>query len=334
MTKLALNAYRGYTAAAIKSRADVPTQASMTVVGTTVECENIDTDQIASVLGIAVNDFEGQHSHANVNQWSGFGPYNRRISAQALINEILAPFDSDEWCGYNHGAVTPGWKNAPNTSDVWVNNGDNAEMFVDLTVGEIKWHELGIVGVVFAIYDGATLVAYGSRNFNDASVTDDVTGLYATVLNCATQKTYTLKVWLVDATAYGFDDTQIVCRLPNTLDVTRTVMIKYASSWVYTDTNTMNLPSPWVQNGAAAMNWTTGVFNIGSIARITACNVRIKVRLINWLDQLVASGYIIGDASNYYSYDPMDGIDITGSVDLGNDLNWGYKVYVDFEYYL
>lgn len=331
--------YRGYTADYVKTRAEVPDQGDMTVSGNDVQCVNLTMTKLKNGVGGSSYKLSELCKHANRNQWSGFGTKVRSVAAQALVNsDPTENYKFGDHAGYNHGAVTPGWKSGhPATADIWVNNGDDAEFLVDIVVGEVKWHEVanGIVGVVFALYDGATIVGYVARNFNDASVTDDVTGLYA-YIQANMEKTYTGKIWLVDSTDFGpegFDDSQIVCRLPNTSDFTRTVKIKYMSSWVFSDTGNMNLPSPWVQNQSHAMNWTNGVFNIGSIARLTECNVRIYVRLFNWLDQLVASGYIVGDANNYYEYDPMDGIDITGTVDLGEDLIWGYKVYVDFEYY-
>lgn len=329
--------YRGYSAAMIKSRASIPDQADMVVNGDNVEYNLVNMTKIMNALGASTLKQTELHNHPNVNLWSGFGPVTRTVSNYVLINCIKNPYGKNEFAGYNHNAVAPGWLNSsPDTSDLWVNNGATAEISVDVKVGEVKWHEVanGIVGVVFALYDGSSLVAYAFRNFNDSSVQDDVTSLIAS-FTTHVEKTYTGKIWLVDSTDFGpegFDGSQIVCRLPNTNDFQRTVKIKYASSWVFSDTNDMNLPSPWVQNSAHAMNWTTGVFNIGSIARLTACNVRIRVRLIDWLGNLASSGYIIGDATTYYSYDPMDGIDITGMVDLGQDLQWGYKVYVDFEY--
>ena len=54
-----LSAYRAFTAAQIKSRADVPNQADMTVVGTTVECVAITTTKIRNILASGLNLVKG-----------------------------------------------------------------------------------------------------------------------------------------------------------------------------------------------------------------------------------------------------------------------------------
>jgi hypothetical protein len=41
-----ISAYRGFTAAAIKAKANIPAQADMTVVGTTVDCKNISVSMV------------------------------------------------------------------------------------------------------------------------------------------------------------------------------------------------------------------------------------------------------------------------------------------------
>ena len=342
MATKTISAYRGYTAAAIKARADIPNQGDMTVSGSDVLCADVNTTKIRNAIGAAINTVGGLNQHANVNEWSGFGPTVRSIAAQVLVNsDGAAPHAEGEFAGYNHGAVTPGWKpNHPVTSDLWVDNGGDAEFLVDITVGEVKWHEVanGIVGVVFALYDGGALVAYVARNFNDESVTDDCTGLYAYVENCALEKTYTGKIWLVDSTDFGpegFDGSQIVCRLPNTNDFTRTVKIKAASSVIFDSTGTDEAPSPWVNSNpppakAIAMNWGTGYVSIPfSIVAPTNSwsNVRVYAVLRNWLDEVVGQADIWNGP-----YSAMD--DLYGTADLGmiNIPNYGYSVRVYFEY--
>jgi hypothetical protein len=224
MGKAVLSAYRGFTAAAIKSRASVPNQADMTVVGTTVECANIDIVKIRNALGISALDFVSQHQSADVNQWSGFGPTKRTISSQALVNSEEAPRGLYEFAGYNHNAVTPGWIGSAPSGNIWVTPGGTAYITVDVNVGEVRYQEIagGIVGITLAIYYGGSLMGWASRNFESSSVQNDVTGLSVALSTWVDGRTYTGKVWLVSDTT-EFDDTQIVCRLPNTSDFTVTV---------------------------------------------------------------------------------------------------------------
>jgi len=334
MSKAILNAYRGFTATAIKNRATVPDAADMTVVGTTVECADIDIEKIRDALGITSLDFNAQANDAVVNPWSGFGPAERSVSGQEIVNFVADPDGLFEWAGYNHTAITPGWQTgglAAATADLWVDSGGDAVFSVNVNVGEVQYQNISpaIVGICLAIYnDTGNLVAWGVRNFDGASVQNDVTNLQATLSGVTLEHTYTGRIWLVDDTS-DFDDTQQVCYLPNTAAFAKTVKIKTASVWYYSDGGTQTIPSPWTQNGAAGMNWTTGYFDIGMIATNNSygSSFRIVATLRDWNNDVIGTADIYSGA-----YNALD--DITGSVYLNmtNIPAYGYKVIIEFLY--
>lgn len=324
------NIYRGYSAADLYNRASAT--ADKTQQASSVDFTNITTMKIRNVLGESLNTIRGLSRSDNVNVWSGFGPTVRSVSSQALVNS--KPSDGEEandFAGYNHGARIPGWISSAPSADIWVNSGGNAVFSVDVYVGEVLWHTVanGIVGIVLAIYDGSTLVAWGARNFNDSSVKDDVTGLQATITGVSLQKTYTGKVWLVDSTA-DFDESQIVCRLPNTSNFSQTVKIKAASSCYYSATGTGQPPAPWTNNnGPLGINWTTGYVTIGYDLQTNNSwsNVRVKATLYNWLDEVIGTADIFNAA-----YNALDSLDGTAYVGMANIPAYGYRVVVEFLY--
>jgi hypothetical protein len=219
-----ISKYRGYTATQIKSRADVPIQDDMVISGNNVDCKNVSISQVRDVLNAPITSLLALCAHPNVNPWSGFGPTVRSVANQQLINTPPSVGRLGDFAGYNHDAILPGWRGAEPAGDLWVELGDTAEFNADVNVGEIRWSEIGAIGVCHAIYYEDTLVGWVSRNFESLSVQDDATGLIAQVPDIALQRTYTGRIWLVDATD-DFDGSQIVCRLPGTVDYERTVKI-------------------------------------------------------------------------------------------------------------
>lgn len=87
-----LNAYGSHTAAMIKERAEIPLQADMVINGTTVECYNIDSDQVAYVLGETDSSLAGLCTSPKVNKGANFRPLG------------TPPYSLDDFAGYNHNA--------------------------------------------------------------------------------------------------------------------------------------------------------------------------------------------------------------------------------------
>lgn len=315
--------YRGYTAAQLKSRASVPNAADMTVVGNTVECVNINTTKIRNAIGASINSLSGLSQSPLVNVWSGFGPTVRTIVGQALVNSVgAAPHGMGEFAGYNHNARIPGWITSAPSGDMWVNAGGDANFIVNVYVGEVQYQLISpaIVGITLAIYNSAgNLVAWGSRNFEDELVQDDVTSLTATISGVTIDATYTGKVWLVSDTS-DFDDTQIICRLPNTSDFTQNVKIKALTN-LTVNSNGFTVTSP-------GFNLPAGTCSFAEAYNLTGyTNVRIVAQLFNWLWVQVGT-----DVEMYNdAYYPPDMIYVTPAKPNGDPVDaYGYHFVITF----
>ncbi len=336
-----LSAYRTYTAQAIKDRASVPTPANMHIVGSTVECANINVYQVRDAIGISALDLHGQANSSNVNIWSCFGPVARSITGsgydKVLVNTVVTPDELFEFAGYNHNAPTPGWQSggqAAAEANNWVNSGSQATCNANINIGEIDWEGMGAVGVAMLIFDvtgnivgwGYTALSGLGSNFTLAGTTTISGGIVLDKLD------WYAMAFLVDQEILNPEDviSAVVCRVPNISTWEINLKVKQASTWYY-DGDGQTIPSPWVQNGSAGMNFTTGYFDIGMIACKQNKQIKIYARLFNWLDEVIGTGYIVGSESSYYSYSAME--DITGNAYLGmvNIPSYGYRVVVYFE---
>ena len=217
--------YRGYTPTAIKARADVPLQADMVISGDNVDCSNIALSQVKNILGAGVSGLYDLCRHDSVNVWSGFGPTVRSVSALALVNSKPTVAKLGDFAGYNHQAVTPGWLTGIPSGILWLPSVGGEPVFeAAVRVGEVRWSEIGALGIVHAIYDGDTIIAYQGIDFNDGLVQDDIIDISVTLPFTTVNKTYTGKVWLV-SNLVDFTESDIICRLPNTSDYIREVRL-------------------------------------------------------------------------------------------------------------
>lgn len=224
--------YRGFTPAAIKARADIPLQIDMVISGNNVDCSNISLNHVKNIIGAGNSNLYQLCRHDNVNVWSGFGPTIRSVNAQALVSSKPTIASLGDFAGYNHQAVTPGWLTGVPSGDIWLPSiGGTPQFDAAIRVGEVRWQELGIIGVVHAIYDGETLVAYQGIDFEDDLTQDDILDISITLPFTTVQKTYTGRIWLVNH-LIDFTDSDIVCRLPNTADYSRQVRILPATTVV------------------------------------------------------------------------------------------------------
>lgn len=331
-----LNAYRGFTATAIKTRADIPAAGDMNIDGTTVICENIDFSDIKKVIGASTYNLSDLCTSTGVNLWSGFCPVVRSVTGatvwvKQLVNSApTGEFKAADFAGYNHGAVTPGWGTggkAAAQADIWINSDSKATFISDIVVGEVNYPSSD--GLVLCAIDSASGIAAWSRVTID-DIADTASLTCESTNNLTLEESFTLRSYVVNAntitTANDIDDA-IICRVPNVDDATVTVKIKAASTWYYDQTGTQTIPSPWVQNGAAGMNWTSGYFDIGSIlANQNYTGLRVYATLFNWLNKTIGSGNLFN--GNYTANQS-----ITGSVYLGMApiANYGYRVVVYFE---
>lgn len=206
MADKVINAYRGYAASTIKSRASVPNQADMAVVGTTVECNNITTVKIGTAIGSSSRAVGALCANALVNLWSGFAPVVRSVSSGYLVNALdSSPYnEGGDFAGYNHAAVTPGYADSNHLADTWVNINGNATFYASVVIGEPKYIDgevsgiADVVGVALTIWDGSTLVGYDIFDLDSEGSGDEI-DLSGSVNSVAANKQYTFKVYFVNS---------------------------------------------------------------------------------------------------------------------------------------
>lgn len=333
-----LNTYRAYTATDLKNRSNVPAAADIVTGTSSITCNNIDTTDVRNTLGASNNKVKELCTSANVNVWSNFAPVNRTITGSditaTLVNSVpTSEFRLGDFAGYNHTASAPGWVgNGENNAkdDIWIASGNYATFISDISIGEVDYTDLGGVGVMLVATEkvNGTIEAWGVESL---STLKEYANLTATTTNTVSiQRTYILRSYITNTTSIAASNNvypAVVCRVPNVNDVEVTVKILSASFWYYDTTGTTTIPSPWIQNGSAGMNWSTGYMSIGSIyANTSYSQIKIYANLFNSNNQLVGSGtWLDGSYSAYQS--------VSGSVYMGmtNIPTNGYRVTVYFE---
>lgn len=136
-----LLAYGGFTSADIKTRAEIPLQADMTISGSNVDCVNIKDSDIKNVLGESVTGVGALCISPLVNKWSGFGPTEWYVNAGSFLNRIKTPYSMGNWAGYNHGAIPAGFMGSTHmTTFKYISTDANPyTISVGLQVGEINF---------------------------------------------------------------------------------------------------------------------------------------------------------------------------------------------------
>lgn len=335
MSKI-IQKYRGYSATDIKTAADIPSTGSMVVSGDNLLCSDILISAVKNILSESSYNLSDLCTSTGVNLWAAFCPVIRTVTGASvweyqLVNSAPTEmFSLGDFAGYNHNAVTPGWGTggkAAAQADIWIVSNSKATFISDVVIGELQYPSES--GIVLCAFDSSNVIKAWSRiTTNDLKDTANLT--CDSTDNLTVQETFTLKSYIVNSntitTANDIDDA-IICRIPNVDNATVTVKIKAASSWYYDQSGNQTIPLPWVQNGSAGMNWTSGYFNIGSIESGTSVTVlRVYVSLFDWTDTLIGTADLFN--GNYTAY-----YDITGSVYLGLApiANYGYRVVVYFE---
>jgi hypothetical protein len=164
MTKV-ISAYRGFTATAIKNRASVPLAAGMTITEGDISCKHILMSNISSAIALASNKIGELSESENVNHWSEFGPRVRTYSALPLgdgsiVNAIgVAPHGMDEFAGYNHDAIAPGWPEGQlafmETARALIPD-TKITFSPEISIGEINYP--GMSGVCLSLWAGGVII--------------------------------------------------------------------------------------------------------------------------------------------------------------------------------
>lgn len=318
-----LNAYRLITAATIKANAEIPNQADMTVVGTTVECINISTTKIKNVIGHTNNKLSELCAAVGINHWSGFGPTKRTISGSGASGEIVnsdptANYKIGDYPGYNHGAVTPGWNNkAAAEADKWIDSGNNVTFIADIQIGEARYAEdlagiANIVGIALVAYEyGTTTVkAFGITSLSSCSIAANLTAV--TTVGVTLQTRYDIKVFFVSS----LTNLDIVCRVPNITDGSCYAKIKQATSW--------SMTSGW--NTTVDLRLNDGYLTINNAYKNQyMVELTVTANLRNWLGEIVQSVELY--RAEYLANQDLDFYAFCG---MANIPNYGYSLSVDF----
>jgi hypothetical protein len=155
-----LNTYGGFTATQINARAS--DTCTHSVVGTTVECIDVNMSKVNTLLGAATYSLKDLCEHASVNKWSGFGPREWLVVAgdpyYTVEDGPRYPYSLGSFAGYNHSAVAP---IAPASSFIYTRTGGSRTVQVALRckVGEYNWGELGATHCKAYVYDSGSLYA-------------------------------------------------------------------------------------------------------------------------------------------------------------------------------
>jgi hypothetical protein len=295
-----ISAYRGFTAAAIKAKANIPAQADMTVVGTTVDCKNISVSMVRNVLNSSSSGVKGVASDSNVNAWSGFGPTVRTAPAGVLVNSAPAAGSLGSFAGYNHYAVAPGWVDVPVSGDVYVASGGSVTFDAHIILGEVNWADMGIIAVMLAVYDGTTLLSWDAVNLEDEAVGSEL-WISHTRLNQTIQRAYTVKIFLVNHLV-DFSENDIVCRLPNTSDYTKTVKILPATTSVFEAPDGFTASVGFTNSPNFGTVYYT---NLEGIA--TYDEVRVYASIWGWREGAIGSEILIDTFAPWHHDDFADG---------------------------
>ena len=189
-----LNPYGGFTATDIKNRSDIPLQANINVVGSTVECSVINATLIKTVLGETVTGIGALSTSPNVNKWSGFGPTEWWNGGNSTITDrVIAPYQFGNFAGYHHNAITPFIQPV---SDIVLASDYNAVSYsptIKVNLGEVNWEKWGF-DYCYILVDGVEnvnfpLTSYTGNTLKDVNIT-------LTTPAQGYDKNYAVTVWM------------------------------------------------------------------------------------------------------------------------------------------
>jgi len=292
--------YGGFSAAQLKSRASIPSQADITVGANYIECSSVDIpSEIRDAIGEGSNDLGTIYLSAKVNRWSFFSPREWYLSGGVLYDRAKSnPYDMANFCGYNHTAVAP---YIVSKTDIYH---QNVESGIDATVYicEIDWVLIGgIAGI---------------------GITSRVGGIEykTTYLAIASQIDWRRMLSLQSVFALPYISNQLVI---SELFFVNSVNEKVASIPNIATFSTLFIPPP------LSMSWGNSVLNYQSQIVITPAAEWTIISHPSWIDHVVyrngvlVSGvnpYISGDELRLYPSDVNTGGNRTGYVELSEGV--------------
>lgn len=249
-----INTYRGYTATELKTRSDIPSTATYIVTGaTSINISNLTTDDIGNVIGETYTTVSQLCKSAKINKWSAYSPYIRTVTGSG-VNGIIGhelptkDYSMGSFAGYNHTAVTPSYYNTNRTTTISTSASATVTFECDFTLGEliITNNDIQgvaeILGIVFTIWDGATLKGYQIRDIDSGKdewragtslgFSVDFTG------PASNSTTYTCKLFFNnDRTTYSYNSSEL-CQVFSTElpQYSKIVRVQTSSTDIYHST--------------------------------------------------------------------------------------------------
>jgi len=154
-----LNTYAGFTGTDIKNRADIPLQTNIVVNGSTVECRNITTTNIRTVINETVTGIGALCQSPNVNKWSNYGPREWLIVGGGIENSVKVPYQFGSFAGYDKEAVEP----IPFSASFEYTKGATGSTITQSIAAKIKtgqydWGKLGATHAKVIVYDSDNMI--------------------------------------------------------------------------------------------------------------------------------------------------------------------------------
>jgi hypothetical protein len=227
MTKI-LDTYRGYTASELKSRSSIPSAGNITENATSISCNELSLDAIRTLLSVSGYDVTSIFNSTNLNMWSAFAPVSRTVVDNVITNSYKTSESIEDFAGYNHTAMTPGWNNyEAATANINIIEGGTCTFSIDVNIGEVDYSTIpsaGIVGVMLMVVEaGSTdVVAYGFTSIENAT---EIINIQGTTGSLSHEHSYDQYIYFANEiapltpeellTPYLTLTSRIACEVPN-----------------------------------------------------------------------------------------------------------------------
>ena len=238
------SAYRNFSASEINSKMSATCDHS--VNGSNVDCTNITTDRLNTILGLSNRSWSTIFADTNINHYSAWGGSKRSVSGGVLVPDGHYSNSNQDigcWAGYNHSAVTPSFKSGGSNTNSTIQSGQSQVFSCSINIGEMLYNDVSgastITTVFFSVWDGSTCVGYSGINLSSAtdgntgeSILDfSQSGTRITVSNITQTTTYTCKIWFCSSSTWDYTGSYLQYKLSQFPDWTHQVRIQSANHW-------------------------------------------------------------------------------------------------------
>jgi len=348
--------YRAYEATVLKSRAEIPEAANISVNASAIACKNIKATQLKSVLGTAGNKCSEFFSAAGLNVWSGFVGIRREVSAAGAVlrNErVTANRRLADFAGYDHGASAPEFVVGGTNEVEWANSITSVVFHCKVKISQAKFTDIigrenDAIGVAFSVWDGATLKGARVRAFS--AITDeadfDTDAAYRIDLLTSVSTDYTQKIEIVDMdgiSAYDYTGDHLICQLSALPNWTKTVIPPVLNTLSLVASPNFGWINPQVVVGASTVSVSYEAIayysNAGSHLTVANTNINgIKTYIDIWSvagspgDRVTFEHSILGATAGFSthefgSHNPWATAENSGTLPTNTTITSGTKTY-------